>query len=97
MTTETHTRTIEVKITYPSAHHPAEGRFSPETTVGQIKKFALDEFHLKEETVDGNQIVFFLFHGKEKLENMNEEISTLLKNPHQDDLEFRLAKEVIAG
>ena len=95
--TETHTKTIDVKVTYPSAHNPAEGKFSSETTVGQIKAFALTEFNLKEETVDGNQIVFLLFHGKEKLENMNEEIGTLLKNPHQDDLEFRLAKEVIAG
>src|SRR5205823_4651113 len=61
---------IEVTVVYPSAHHPAAGSFAPETLIRQVKQFALDQFGLKEETIDGNQIFFFLFQDRTKIENL---------------------------
>ncbi len=87
---------IDVKVVYPSAHKPAEGEFAPATPLRQVKVFALDAFGLKEGTVDGNQVVFFLFHDRTKLENLDQPLSTLVEE-HQHNVTLRLAKEVIAG
>lgn len=87
---------IEVKIVYPSAHKPAEGEFSPDTTLRKIKQFALDAFGLNEGTVDGNQIVFFLIHQQTKIENLDQPLGTFL-SPHDHKLQFRLVKEIVAG
>jgi hypothetical protein len=87
---------IEVKVVYPSAHKPAVKEFAPETTVRQVKDFALHEFELVEETLpDGSKIVFFMYFGNTKLENLDQAISTFA-HPN-DKVNFRLAKEVIAG
>ena len=70
--------------------------FAPDRTVRQVKAFALDEFGVKEETLpDGNQIVFFMYFEKTKLENLDQPISAFA-HPN-DKVNFRLAKEVIAG
>jgi hypothetical protein len=90
------TSQVEVKVVYPSAHRPAEGEFAEETTIRQVKNFALNEFGLKEETVDGNQIVFFLFKDREKIDNLDQPLGAFVSRPH-DKVTFRLAKEVIAG
>ena len=67
-----------------------------ETTVRQVKDFALHEFGLVEETLpDGSKIVFFMYFGNTKLENLDQAISTFA-HPN-DKVNFRLAKEVIAG
>jgi hypothetical protein len=87
---------IDVKVVYPSAHRPAVKEFAPETTVRQVKDFALTEFGLTEETLpDGNKIVFFIYFGNTKLENLDQAISSFEHPNHKVD--FRLAKEVIAG
>jgi hypothetical protein len=87
---------IDVRIVYPSAHKPAEKKFSPETTIRQVKDFALDAFGLKEGPVDGNQVVFFLFHDRTKLENLDQPLSALVEK-NQHNVTLRLAKEVVAG
>jgi hypothetical protein len=87
---------IEVKVVYPSAHGPAEKEFAPEATIRQVKDFALTEFGLKEETVDGNQIVFFLFKDRTKIENLDQTLDAVVDKPN-NKVTFRLAKEVIAG
>lgn len=87
---------IEVKIVYPSAHKPAEGEFSSDTTLRTIKQFALNAFTLNEGTVDGNQMVFFLIHQQTKIENLDQPLSSFL-NPHEHKLQFRLVKEIVAG
>ncbi|MBE3039029.1 MAG: hypothetical protein IMZ62_09490 [Chloroflexi bacterium] len=96
METEHKQHLIEVRVVYPSAHHPAEGEFTPETTIRQIKQFAMDTFGLKEETVEGNQVVFFLYHDRKKIENLDQALSTFV-DEHKKKVEFRLAKEIIAG
>lgn len=86
---------IEVKVTYPSAHHPAEHRFAPETPLRDVKQFALDFFHLHEGTEGGNQVRFFLYHHDRKIEDLNQPLRAIAgEHKHVD---FRLAKEVIAG
>lgn len=87
---------IEVKVVYPSAHGPAVKEFPPTATLREVKAFALAEFGLREETVNGNQIVFFLFHGNDKLENLDQPLSSFVK-PTDRKLNLRLAKETIAG
>ena len=87
---------IEVKVVYPSAHGPAVMEFAPDTPVRQVKDFALNEFGLKEETLpDGNKIVFFMYFEKTKIENLDQAVSNFA-HPN-DKVNFRLAKEVIAG
>jgi hypothetical protein len=86
---------IEVKVVYPSAHGPAIGSFAPETPVREIKTFALTEFGLKEETMDANQIIFFLFNDRTKIENLDQPLSTFALPSGK--AQFRLAKETIAG
>ncbi|MGH7146422.1 MAG: hypothetical protein ACREIJ_00765 [Nitrospiraceae bacterium] len=93
---DTHDNQIEVKVVYPSAHQPAVGSFTPETLIRQIKQFALSEFGLQEQPVDGNQIVFFLFHERTKIENLDQPLSTFVQHG-QHKVQFRLVKEVIAG
>jgi hypothetical protein len=87
---------IEVKVVYPSAHGPAVGSFAPETQIREIKTFSLNEFGLREETMDGNQIIFFLFNERTKIENLNQPLATFVLPPG-DKAHFRLAKETIAG
>ncbi len=87
---------IDVKVVYPSAHKPAEGKFSPTATLRQVKDFALAAFGLKEGTVDGNQVVFFLFHDRTKLENLDQPLSAIVEK-NQKNFPLRLAKEIVAG
>lgn len=87
---------IEVKIVYPSAHGPAVGSFAPETPIREIKTFSLKEFGLMEETMDANQIIFFLFHERTKIENLDQPLATFVIPPGHK-AHFRLAKETIAG
>lgn len=87
---------VEVKIIYPSAHKPAEGEFSLEATLRQIKEFALEAFKLNEGSVDGNQIVFFLIHQHTKIENLDQSLSAFVEPPHHK-VQFRLVKEIVAG
>ena len=87
---------IEVKVVYPSAHRPAVKEFAPTATIREVKTFALSEFGLSEETVGGNQVVFFLFHGDDKIQDLDQPLSAFVKPPHRK-VEFRLAKETIAG
>jgi hypothetical protein len=96
MPTETHTKEIAVKVVYPSAHHPAEKEFSPSATLREVKQFALDTFGLKEGNVDGQQVVYFLYLHHSKIENLDQRLSAILP-PHEHEVTFRLAKEVIAG
>ena len=87
---------IDVKVTYPSAHGPAERTFVPTATVGDVKSFALAEFGLQEQTVDGNQIVFFLYFQNDRLDDLTRQLGTFPSHPN-NRLHFRLAKEIIAG
>lgn len=87
---------IEVKVVYPSAHGPAVKEFAPTATLREVKAFALTEFGLREETVNGNQVVFFLFHDHDKLENLDQPLSSIVQPPDRK-VNFRLAKETIAG
>lgn len=96
MSTENPPSEIEVKVVYPSAHAPAEGKFPPSTTLLQVKQFALDTFDLKDGNVGGQQIVFFLYWRNSKMENLDQPLSTLVK-AQEHNLTFRLAKEVVAG
>jgi hypothetical protein len=93
----THVKTeVEVKIVYPSAHAPAEKKFPRSATLREVKQFALDTFGLKEGTVDGQQVVFFLYFHHTKLENVDQLVGAVVPE-HEDEATFRLAKEVIAG
>jgi hypothetical protein len=87
---------IAVKVVYPSAHAPAEKEFPRSATLREVKQFALDTFGLKEGTVDGNQIVFFLYLRHTKIENLDQPLSAVVP-AHEHEVTFRLAKEVIAG
>lgn len=94
--TKPSTGLIEVKVVYPSAHGPAVREFPQSTTLHEVKDFALNEFGLAEETLaDGNKIVFFMYFGSTKLENLEQPISEFAHS--NDKVNFRLAKEVIAG
>lgn len=86
---------IEVKIVYPSGHHPAEKQFARESTLREVKGFALEFFRLQEMQDGNNQIVFFLYLGDDKLDDLNQQLSALANG--RKKLNFRLAKEVIAG
>lgn len=97
MNKETATELIEVQVVYPSAHGPVRSEFPPTATVREVKEFALREFNLREDVVGGNQIVFFLFFDRQKLEDLNATLGSFLHDSHQRKLNFRLAKEIIAG
>jgi hypothetical protein len=86
---------IDVKIVYPSAHKPAEREFAPETLLREVKRLALDFFGLQEGTDGGNQVVFFLYVRDQKLENLDQPLSAVADGHRR--VNFRLAKEVIAG
>lgn len=95
MATDTKTE-VEVKVVYPSAHAPAEKEFPRSATLREVKQFALDAFGLKEGTVDGNQVVFFLYFHHSKLENLDQQLGAIVPE-HEHEATFRLAKEIIAG
>lgn len=93
------TTTLRVRIVYPSAHRPAEGDFTVQTTVGEVKQFALNTFGVKEGSDPenpANQVVFFLFHERAKLKNLGQPIGEL-RNGNQQQIVFRLIREVIVG
>lgn len=86
---------IDVKVVYPSAHQPAERQFTPETSIRQVKQFALDFFGLREGDEGGNRVVFFLYVRDRKIENLDEPLSVVADG--HPKVGFRLAKELIAG
>jgi hypothetical protein len=88
---------MKVIVNYPSALQPFKNDYPPSTAVSVVKADALAAFGLKEEQLPGNQqVVFFLFHGKQRIEDFNQPISAFAPNEHAT-AEFRLAREVIAG
>jgi hypothetical protein len=86
---------IGVKVVYPSGHHPAEKDFPPETLLQEVKQFAVTFFGLQEGPDGQNQIVFFLYHKDDKIENLGQPLSAIADG--HKNVNFRLAKEVIAG
>ncbi|MCR4403005.1 MAG: hypothetical protein NUW12_09555 [Firmicutes bacterium] len=91
--------TVNVRVIYPSARKPAEREFSLRTPVCQVKAFALGEFGITEGADSqnpANQVVFFLFHGRTKVEDLNQPLSAFHKG-NQQEMVFRLIREVIVG
>jgi hypothetical protein len=88
---------IKVNIKYPSAHEPFKHEYPPATPVSTPKADALTAFGLREETLpDGSQVLFFLFHGNTKIQDLTQLLSTFAPNTNAT-VEFRLAREIIAG
>lgn len=95
----TPTETVNVKVIYPSAKKPAEGEFPLQAPVREVKEFAMKEFGLTEgpdPDNSANQIVYFLFHDRTKIENLEQPLSALRHGDHRE-MTFRLVREVIVG
>jgi hypothetical protein len=90
---------VEVRVIYPSARKPAERDFALAATVREVKLFALREFGLTEgpdPENTANQVVFFLYHDRTKIENLDQPLSTFSKG-NEEEITFRLVREVIVG
>lgn len=93
------TETIHIRVIYPSARKPAEGDFSPSAPVREVKALAMSAFGLTEgpdPENTANQIVYFLHHDRSKVENLDQPISAL-RQGNQQEMTFRLVREVIVG
>ncbi len=90
---------VEVRVIYPSARKPAERDFALAVAVREVKLFALREFGLMEGPDPGNsanQVVFFLYHDRTKIENLDQPLSTF-REGNEEEMTFRLVREVIVG
>lgn len=63
---------INVTVTYPAAGKPFQDKnAAPDETLGSLKARVLAYFKLKEGEEGGNQVVYVLFQGKERLEDLS--------------------------
>jgi hypothetical protein len=93
------TNAVGVKIVYPSARKPAEKTFALTETVGSVKQFAMEAFGLKDGSDPengGNQVVYFLHHDREKIDALGRTLAEF-RNGEQQEMLFRLVREVIVG
>ena len=87
---------VEVKAVLASAGRPFVREYPAETTLGVVKADILAFFGVREETVGGNQIVYTLHHGNDKLTDLNATVGSIAEKQNCK-LPLLVVKDTIFG
>lgn len=89
-------QTLNVTVTYPAAGKPFHDKdAAPNETLASLKARVLVKFGLKEGEEDGNQVIYVLFKGKERLENLSVTLQVLAGDAHT--LALKLSQQIVQG
>ena len=87
---------LEVNVRYPAAAKPfVDPKADPQETLASLKTRVLEAFHLKE-TQDPNQsVLYFLYYGDVKLEDLSQTLGHIACDEHV--LKLKLVQQIIQG
>jgi len=93
----TMTETLRLTVHYPAAGEPFKDENADRTeTVGHLKARVLSEFGLVEgSNSDGNQVTYWLFHEKTRLEDLNQTLGSLAGE--KKVLQLKLSQQITQG
>ena len=89
--------TVRIQVHYIGAGKPfIDDAAARSETVGELKARVLAVFGLAEgATPEGNQVLYHLYHEKQRLDDLSQTLGELAGDHH--DLNLKLAQEVIQG
>jgi hypothetical protein len=86
----------EVIVNYAGARHgPWKKRYGEATLLSIVRTEAMSHFGVADSTDGGNQVVFRLYHGGDRLDNLDTMVGEI--GHGEGVLALRLIREVIAG
>lgn len=88
---------LDIVVVYPAARDDLkESGVNRNETLGQLKARVLIAFELTEgKGPDGNITSYVFYHGKEKLENLNQTLGDIAGDKHV--LHLKLAQQIVYG
>lgn len=87
---------LDVIVTYAAAKHPYEDKHAKRTTTLQeLKATAMDKFKVQESNTGNEQVLFWLYLGSEKLQDLSRTVGDLANGA--DKLELMLVQQIIYG
>ena len=87
---------LDVIVTYAAAKHPYEDKHAERTTtLQQLKTAVMDKFKVQESNTGNEQVLFWLYLGSEKLEDLSRTLGALANGV--DKLELMLVQQIIYG
>ena len=87
---------IEVTVRYPAVTHPfVDPKADPADSLGHLKARVLLAFGLEETHGPGGSTLYFLYHGDQKLENLNQTLAEIAGSHHE--LKLKLVQQIVQG
>lgn len=87
---------LAVIVTYVAAKHPYEDKHAePTTTLQQVKAAVMDKFKVQESNTGNEQVLFWLYSGSEKLQDLTRTLGALANGA--DKIELMLVQQIIYG
>lgn len=86
----------EVVVSYAGGRQGLwKKEYADTTPMAMVRSDAMDHFGVADSADGGNQVVFRLYHGGDRIDDLNLTVSQV--GHGQGALAFRLVREVIAG
>jgi hypothetical protein len=87
---------LDVIVTYAAAKHPYEDKHAERTTTLQeLKATVMDRFKVHEANTGNEQVLFWLYLGSEKLQDLSRTVGDLANGSVK--LELMLVQQIIYG
>jgi hypothetical protein len=87
---------LDVIVTYAAAKHPYEDKHTDRTTtLQQLKATVMDKFKVQESNTGNEQMLFWLYFGSDKLQDLSRTVGDLANGA--DKLELMLVQQIIYG
>jgi hypothetical protein len=91
-----HESAREVVVSYAGGRHgPWKHEYPGTTALSVVRSDALTHFGVADIAEGGNQVVFRLYHGGDRIDDLNQTVGDV--GPGHGALALRLVREVIAG
>lgn len=90
------TKKLEVTVRYPAAARPfVDPKADPHETLASLKARVLEAFGLKEVHEQNQSILYFLYHGDLKLEDLSQTLGQIAGDEHV--LKLKLVQQIFQG
>lgn len=87
---------LDIIVTYAAAKHPFEDKHEERTTtLQQLKAAVMEKFKVGESNTGNEQVLFWLYLGSEKLQDLSLTVGDLANGA--DKLELMLVQQIIYG
>jgi hypothetical protein len=90
------TETRKVVVTFAGGRRgPWQNEYQPTSPLSAVRSDAMAHFAVADSAEGGNQVIFRLFHGGERLDDLDQTVGAIGEG--HGALALRLVREVIAG